>query len=143
MPIPSRETARTRREAVDAVPRDEPVELYEDPTPRLEAKADHLLLTTLHDLGETAWDVTETVATDGGATVDGLAEQLAPPRMNDRFAKSGCELNTDPSLSFFDAVDSLSAIVSKCVETEAVVQQWHGESMVGTRLNSVPHERTK
>ncbi|WP_255168477.1 DNA-binding protein [Natrononativus amylolyticus] len=60
----------------DAVSRDDPVELYEDPTPRLEAKADHLLLTTLRDMGETAWDVTETVATDGGATVDGLAEQL-------------------------------------------------------------------
>ncbi|WP_408957257.1 DNA-binding protein [Natrinema sp. 74] len=60
----------------DAVARDERVELYEDPTPRLEAKTDHLLMTTLRDMGETARDVTETVATDGGATVDGLADQL-------------------------------------------------------------------
>ncbi|QCS42655.1 DNA-binding protein [Natrinema versiforme] len=60
----------------DAVARDDLVELYEDPTPRLEAKSDHLLMTTLRDMGETARDVTETVATDGGATVDGLADEL-------------------------------------------------------------------
>ncbi|QSX00886.1 DNA-binding protein [Haloterrigena alkaliphila] len=60
----------------DAVAREKPVELYEDPTPRLEAKSDHLLITTLRDMGETARDVTERVATDGGATVDGLADQL-------------------------------------------------------------------
>ncbi|WP_137289031.1 DUF7845 domain-containing protein [Natronorubrum halophilum] len=60
----------------DAVARDDLVELYEDPTPRLEAKSDHLLMTTLRDMGETARDVTETVATDGGATVDDLADQL-------------------------------------------------------------------
>ncbi|WP_265109605.1 DNA-binding protein [Halosolutus halophilus] len=60
----------------DAVAREETVELYEDPTPRLEAKTDHLLMTTLRDMGETARDVTETVATDGGATVDDLADQL-------------------------------------------------------------------
>ncbi|WP_226007784.1 DNA-binding protein [Natrinema salinisoli] len=60
----------------DAVARDQPVELYEDPTPRLEAKSDHLLMTTLRDMGDTARDVSETVATDGGATVDGLADQL-------------------------------------------------------------------
>ncbi|MDS0475268.1 DNA-binding protein [Natrinema sp. 1APR25-10V2] len=60
----------------DAVARDDQVELYEDPTPRLEAKTDHLLMTTLRDMGETARDVTETVATDGGSTVDGLADQL-------------------------------------------------------------------
>lgn len=60
----------------DAVARDSPVELYEDPTPRLEAKSDHLLMTTLRDMGETARDVTETVAADGGATVDDLADQL-------------------------------------------------------------------
>ncbi|ADB63408.1 hypothetical protein Htur_4622 (plasmid) [Haloterrigena turkmenica DSM 5511] len=60
----------------DAVARDDPVELYEDPTPRLEAKSDHLLMTTLRDMGETARDVTETVATDGGTTVDSLADQL-------------------------------------------------------------------
>ncbi|TYL38172.1 DNA-binding protein [Natronococcus pandeyae] len=60
----------------DAVGRDDPVELYEDPTPRLEAKTDHLLMTTLRDMGETARDVTESVATDGGSTVDDLADQL-------------------------------------------------------------------
>ncbi|WP_455449796.1 DUF7845 domain-containing protein [Natrinema thermotolerans] len=60
----------------DAVARDDPVELYEDPTPRLEAKTDHLLMTTLRDMGDTARDVTETVATDGGGTVDDLADQL-------------------------------------------------------------------
>jgi len=60
----------------DAVARDDLVELYEDPTPRLEAKSDHLLMTTLRDMGETARDVTETVATDGGSTVDGLADEL-------------------------------------------------------------------
>ncbi|QCS44097.1 DNA-binding protein [Natrinema versiforme] len=60
----------------DAVARDDLVELYEDPTPRLEAKSDHLLMTTLRDMGETARDITETVATDGGATVDDLADQL-------------------------------------------------------------------
>ncbi|AXR77690.1 DUF7845 domain-containing protein [Natrarchaeobaculum sulfurireducens] len=60
----------------DAVSRESPVELYEDPTPRLEAKTDHLLITTLRDMGETARDVTETVATDGGATVDDLADDL-------------------------------------------------------------------
>ncbi|MFC4436993.1 MULTISPECIES: DUF7845 domain-containing protein [Natrialbaceae] len=60
----------------DAVAREQPVELYEDPTPRLEAKTDHLLMTTLRDMGETARDVTESVATDGGSTVDGLADQL-------------------------------------------------------------------
>ncbi len=60
----------------DAVAREEAVELYEDPTPRLEAKTDHLLMTTLRDMGETARDVTETIATDGGATVDDLADQL-------------------------------------------------------------------
>ncbi|TYT61795.1 DUF7845 domain-containing protein [Natrialba swarupiae] len=60
----------------DAVARDDRVELYEDPTPRLEAKTDHLLMTTLRDMGDTARDVTETVATDGGATVDDLADEL-------------------------------------------------------------------
>lgn len=60
----------------DAVAREQPVELYEDPTPRLEAKTDHLLMTTLRDMGETARDVTEPVATDGGSTVDDLADQL-------------------------------------------------------------------
>ncbi|QLK25125.1 DNA-binding protein [Natrinema zhouii] len=60
----------------DAVARDDLVELYEDPTPRLEAKSDHLLMTTLRDMGETARNVTETVATDGGSTIDGLADEL-------------------------------------------------------------------
>ncbi|GAB3678881.1 DUF7845 domain-containing protein [Halopiger thermotolerans] len=60
----------------DAAARDESVELYEDPTPRLKAKTDHLLMTTLRDMGETAREVTETVATDGGGTVDGLADEL-------------------------------------------------------------------
>ncbi|KDE56697.1 hypothetical protein EL22_25345 [Halostagnicola sp. A56] len=60
----------------DAVARDESVELYEDPTPRLEAKSDHLLLTTLRDMGETSREVTETVATDGGSTIDALVDQL-------------------------------------------------------------------
>ncbi|WP_276255613.1 DNA-binding protein [Halomontanus rarus] len=60
----------------DAVARDDLVELYEDPTPRLEAKSDHLLMTTLRDMGETARDLTESVATDGGSTVDDLADQL-------------------------------------------------------------------
>ncbi|AEH38874.1 DUF7845 domain-containing protein [Halopiger xanaduensis] len=60
----------------DAVAREESVELYEDPTPRLEAKTDHLLMTTLRDMGETAREVTETVATDGGGTVDELADEL-------------------------------------------------------------------
>ena len=60
----------------DAVAREKPVELYEDPTPRLEAKSDHLLMTTLRDMGKTARDVTETVATDGGATIDDLADEL-------------------------------------------------------------------
>ncbi len=48
----------------DAVARDELVELYEDPTPRLEAKTDHLLMTTLREMGETARDVSETVVTE-------------------------------------------------------------------------------
>ncbi|APW99955.1 DNA-binding protein [Halobiforma lacisalsi AJ5] len=60
----------------DAAARDEPVELYDDPTPRLEAKTDHLLMTTLRDMGETAREVTETVATDGRGEVDDLADQL-------------------------------------------------------------------
>ncbi|AHG00332.1 hypothetical protein HALLA_17535 [Halostagnicola larsenii XH-48] len=60
----------------DAVARDDLVELYEDPTPRLEAKSDHLLLTTLRDMGETPQAVTETVATDGGSTIDDLVDQL-------------------------------------------------------------------
>ena len=60
----------------DAVARDEPVELYEDPTPRLEAKSDHLLLTTLREMGETPREVTETVATDGGSTINDLVDQL-------------------------------------------------------------------
>ncbi len=59
-----------------ATGRDDDVELYEDPTPRLEAKTDHLLVTTLRDMGETARDVTEAVAVDGGSTVDDLADQL-------------------------------------------------------------------
>ncbi|SDR44887.1 hypothetical protein SAMN04489842_4126 [Natronobacterium texcoconense] len=33
-------------------------------------------MTTLRDMGETARGVTETVATNGGATVDGLADEL-------------------------------------------------------------------
>lgn len=60
----------------DAVARDDLVELYDDPTPRLEAKSEHLLMTTLQDLGETPREVTEEVATDGGSTVDELADQL-------------------------------------------------------------------
>ncbi|MFC6716257.1 DNA-binding protein [Natrialbaceae archaeon GCM10025810] len=60
----------------DAVAREQPVEIYEDPTPRLEAKADHLLMTTLRDMGETAREVTERVATDGGGYVDELADEL-------------------------------------------------------------------
>ncbi|WP_255193964.1 DNA-binding protein [Natronobeatus ordinarius] len=60
----------------DAVARETPVELYPDPTPRLEAKSDHLLLTTLRDMGNTAEEIAEIVATDGGADVDELADQL-------------------------------------------------------------------
>ncbi|AFZ71416.1 DUF7845 domain-containing protein [Natronobacterium gregoryi] len=60
----------------DAVARAEPVELYDDPTPRLEAETDHLLMTTLRDMGDTAREVTETVATDGGGNVDDLADEL-------------------------------------------------------------------
>ncbi|RQG87024.1 DNA-binding protein [Natrarchaeobius halalkaliphilus] len=60
----------------DAVAREKQVELYEDPTPRLEAKTDHLLMTTLRDMGETAGAVTEKTATDGGTTVDDLADEL-------------------------------------------------------------------
>ncbi|MFC7212891.1 DNA-binding protein [Saliphagus sp. GCM10025334] len=60
----------------EAVARDDPVELYPDPTPRLEAKSEHLLLTTLRDLGKTPRDVAEKVSTDGGVTVDDLADEL-------------------------------------------------------------------
>ena len=42
----------------------------------LEAKTDHLLMTTLRDMGETACNVTDRVATDGGSTVDDLAHGL-------------------------------------------------------------------
>ncbi|MFP8957172.1 DNA-binding protein [Natrialbaceae archaeon A-CW3] len=60
----------------DAVSRDDQVELFPDPTPRLEAKSEHILLTTLSEIGETPKRVAEQVATDGGATVEDLAEQL-------------------------------------------------------------------
>ncbi|WP_247729577.1 DNA-binding protein [Halovivax limisalsi] len=60
----------------EATTREESVEIYPDPTPRLEAKSDHLLLTTLRDMGETAEEVAGTVATDGGRRVDDLADQL-------------------------------------------------------------------
>ncbi|WP_254861725.1 DNA-binding protein [Halovivax gelatinilyticus] len=60
----------------EAVARDDPIEIYSDPTPRLEAKSDHLLLTTLRDMGDTAEQVAGAVATDGGARVGDLAEEL-------------------------------------------------------------------
>jgi len=60
----------------EAVPRDDPVELYPDPTPRLEANSEHLLLTTLDDLGETPRAVAGSVATDGGADIQDLADEL-------------------------------------------------------------------
>ncbi|WP_255193023.1 DNA-binding protein [Natronobeatus ordinarius] len=60
----------------DAVAREDHVELYPDPTPRLEVKTDHLLLTTLRDMSDTAEEIAGIVATDGGADVDELADQL-------------------------------------------------------------------
>lgn len=59
-----------------ATAREEDVEIYADPTPRLEAESDHLLMTTLRDMGETPREITEIVATDGGTDVDELAEEL-------------------------------------------------------------------
>ena len=52
----------------DAVAREVPLEIYADPTPRLEARSDHLLLTTLSDMGDTAEEVAKVVATDGATT---------------------------------------------------------------------------
>ncbi|MFP9192994.1 DNA-binding protein [Natrialbaceae archaeon A-CW1-1] len=60
----------------NAVARDDQVELFPDPTPRLEAKSEHLLLTTLDDLGETPRAVAGKVATDGGAYVEDVADDL-------------------------------------------------------------------
>lgn len=62
----------------DVVARDYQVELYEDPTPLLEAKSNYLLMTTLRNMGGIARDDTETVTTDGGATVDDRLVRFRP-----------------------------------------------------------------
>ncbi|AGB17368.1 hypothetical protein Halru_2797 [Halovivax ruber XH-70] len=56
--------------------REKPVEIYQDPTPGLEAKSDHLLVTTLREMGDTAEEVAGTIATDGGQRVGDLADTL-------------------------------------------------------------------
>lgn len=58
----------------DAGVRENPVTITADPTPRLEAKQDHLLMTILQDLTVSDSEIVETVATDGGQDVDELAE---------------------------------------------------------------------
>lgn len=59
----------------DAVASEESVELYDDPTPRLEAEKEHLLMTTLADMRDSEQAVVESIATDGGKGVDELAEE--------------------------------------------------------------------
>lgn len=59
----------------DAVARETPVELYDDPTPRLEAQQEHLLMTTLRDMRDSEQEIAELVATDGGQSVDDLEEK--------------------------------------------------------------------
>lgn len=52
---------------------DDPVALHEDPTPRLEAKQEHLLVTCLRDMTPADEAIVESLATDGGRDVHDLA----------------------------------------------------------------------
>jgi len=54
--------------------RDDAVPILEDPTPRLEAEQDHLLMTILRDMTTSDAEIVETVATDGGQPVEDVAE---------------------------------------------------------------------
>jgi transposase len=54
--------------------REESVPIVDDPTPRLEAEQDHLLMTVLRDMTTSDQELVEEVATDGGQHVDDLAE---------------------------------------------------------------------
>lgn len=60
----------------DAETVEEPVELYEDPLPKIEAQQEHLLMTTLRDMKDSTREVTEQVATDGSGRVEDLADDL-------------------------------------------------------------------
>lgn len=53
----------------DVVAREGSLPISEDPTPRLEAEQEHLLMTVLRDCRETSAEIAEHVATDGGHDV--------------------------------------------------------------------------
>jgi len=55
--------------------RHESVPIFDDPTPKLEAEQDHLLMTVLRDMTDSDTEIVETVATDGGTDVDELADE--------------------------------------------------------------------
>lgn len=59
----------------DVRPREDDLPIHEDPTPRLEAEQDHLLMTVLRDAGGSAAEIAEAVATDGGQHVEDLADE--------------------------------------------------------------------
>lgn len=59
----------------DVVSRENSLPISEDPTPRLEAEQEHLLMTVLRDCTDSAADVVETIATDGGGHVDDVADE--------------------------------------------------------------------
>lgn len=58
----------------DVVAHDRQIPISEDPTPRLEAEQDHLLLTVLRDMTSSDSDIVETLATDGGQHVEDVAD---------------------------------------------------------------------
>jgi len=54
--------------------RENSVPLHDDPTPRLEAEQDHLLMTVLRDMTTSDTDIVQELATDGGQDADELSE---------------------------------------------------------------------
>ena len=59
----------------DAAAADDSVPIHADPTPRLEADQEHLLLRTLGELTASDRDIAEVVATDGGMPTHDLADE--------------------------------------------------------------------
>lgn len=74
IPVEAGGTTYVADDHFDAAPADDCVPLHEDPTPRLEAEQEHLLLTCLRDMTPADETIVETLATDGGRDVHELAD---------------------------------------------------------------------
>jgi predicted transcriptional regulator len=75
IPIEAGGTTFVADDHFDASARDDEIPITSDPTPSLQARQEHVLLTTLNEMTPSDEDVVKTLATDGGQHVQELAER--------------------------------------------------------------------